>query len=410
MQRNVSQNKELNDSNKKFIIPVHEEVSFKDIVKYLDVQMQDSIKKQLEGIDEEVEKLGKVCDKVYKKSYEEYKNILDKEREDLDNNVKKYISNLKDNLIGLRNRINYDYKGKYREINSKLSKLVEELKVTTKQSVKLQYKKNDLIEDCSFYEKQIDTMRDMNIYLKYKLKLFLGDIEEENNNNNKKIRKDEVNNNIKDETKKDLNKNEMNTDIGDEHNFNKGKDKSSGNINNNDDKKENNEDEKSNEDKLYITATKNLYKSNKNKNAEFDEIGYLNSKLDLEELQLLNYIHHEKRKNAKLSEIYNTLFLKTQNKYFSCLTELIDEQKTINTSKSLEKNNLNDSSFGNNSSILPSILSSSQSLNENKKFYKPENPGPGYISRKENKEIILNFLENIDVKKAIYKLMYGETH
>ena len=48
-------------------------------------------------------------------------------------------------------------------------------------------------------------------------------------------------------------------------------------------------------------------------------------------------LHHEKRKNAKLSEIYNTLFLKTQNKYFSCLTELIDEQKTINTSKSLEK-------------------------------------------------------------------------
>ena len=410
MQRNVSQNKELNDSNKKFIIPVHEEVSFKDIVKYLDVQMQDSIKKQLEGIDEEVEKLGKVCDKVYKKSYEEYKNILDKEREDLDNNVKKYISNLKDNLIGLRNRINYDYKGKYREINSKLSKLVEELKVTTKQSVKLQYKKNDLIEDCTFYEKQIDTMRDMNIYLKYKLKLFLGDIEEDSNNNNKKIQKDEVNNNIKDETKKDLNKNEMNNDIRDEYNINKGKDKSSVNINNNDDKKENNEDEKSNEDKLYITATKNLYKSNKNKNAEFDEIGYLNSKLDLEELQLLNYIHHEKRKNAKLSEIYNTLFLKTQNKYFSCLTELIDEQKTINTSKSLEKNNLNDSSFGNNSSILPSILSSSQSLNENKKFYKPENPGPGYISRKENKEIILNFLENIDVKKAIYKLMYGETH
>ena len=410
MQRNVSQNKELNDSNKKFIIPVHEEVSFKDIVKYLDVQMQDSIKKQLEGIDEEVEKLGKVCDKVYKKSYEEYKNILDKEREDLDNNVKKYISNLKDNLIGLRNRINYDYKGKYREINSKLSKLVEELKVTTKQSVKLQYKKNDLIEDCTFYEKQIDTMRDMNIYLKYKLKLFLGDIEEENNNNNKKVQKDEVNNNIKNETKKDLNKDEMNNDICDENNINKGKDKSSVNINNNDDKKENNEDEKSNEDKLYITATKNLYKSNKNKNAEFDEIGYLNSKLDLELLQLLNYIHHEKRKNAKLSEIYNTLFLKTQNKYFSCLTELIDEQKTINTSKSLEKNNLNDSSFGNNSSILPSILSSSQSLNENKKFYKPENPGPGYISRKENKEIILNFLENIDVKKAIYKLMYGETH
>ena len=410
MQRNVTEQKELKEGNKKFEIPIHEEVSFKDIAKYLDGQMQDSIKKQLEGIDEEVENLGKVCDNIYKKSYEEYKSILDKERKDLDNDVKQYISNLKDNLIGLRNRINYDYKGKYREINSKLSKLVEELKVTTKQSVKLQYKKNDLIEDCSFYEKQIDTMKDMNIYLKYKLKLFLGDIEEENNNNNNKIQKDEVNNNIKDEIKKDLNKGEMNNDIRDEHSINNENDKSPGDLNNNDDKEGNNEDEKSNEDKLYITATKNLYKSNKNKNVEFDEIGYLNSKLDLEELQLLNYIHHEKRKNAKLSEIYNTLFLKTQNKYFTYLTELINEQKTINTSKSLEKNNLNDSSFGNNSSILPSILSSSQSLNENKKFYKPENPGPGYISGKENKEIILNFLENIDVKKAIYRLMYGETH
>ena len=176
-----------NESNKKFEIPIHDDVSFKDIAKYLDVNMQDEIRKQLEGIDEEVEKLGKVCDNLYKKSYEEYKNILDKEREDLDNNVKKYISNLKDNLIDLRYRINFDYKGKYREINSKLNKLIEELKKSTSNSIKLKCKQDELNEDCSFYQKQIDNMKDLNIYLKYKLKLFLGDIQEEENRNQEQI-------------------------------------------------------------------------------------------------------------------------------------------------------------------------------------------------------------------------------
>ena len=285
MKRTNIETKDNEENIQKFVIPVHDEVSFKDIAKYLDIQMQDSIKKQLEGIDEEVEKLGKVCDNLYKQSYKEYKNVLDKEREDLDNNVKKYISNLKDNLIGLRNRINYDYKGKYREVNSKLNKLVDELKVTTKQNVKLQYKKDDLMEDCSFYEKQIDDMKDLNIYLKYKLKLFLGDIQEEEQNEEQIT---EPNNNIANEEKgidknkknnKNTNNNNRNTNI-EKENF---EDENVKEENNSKEIK-NKEDEKGEEDKLYITATKNLYNSNKkrkNKNyVEFDEEEYLNSKLE----------------------------------------------------------------------------------------------------------------------------------
>ena len=116
----------------------------------------------------------------------------------------------------------------------------------------------------------------------------------------------------------------------------------------------------------------------------------------------------------KLSEIYNNLFLRTKNPYFSFLKELIEDQKTINTSKSLEQNNSNESSIMNNRSILPSVYSStismsnSQSLNERKNFYTPENPGPGYMTRKDNKEIMLHFLESLEAKKAIYKLLYGE--
>ena len=405
MQKRITHTDETNESNKKFVIPVHDEVTFKDIAKYLDIQMQDSIKQQLEGIDEEVEKLGKVCDNLYKQSYEEYKNILDKEREDLDKNVKKYISNLKDNLIGLRNRINYDYKGKYREVNSKLNKLVEELKITTKQSVKLQYKKDDLQEDCLFYEKQIEDMKDMNIYLKYKLKLFLGDIKEEENNEGNI---NEVNKSISTENSNRINNNINNNRYADNSNENFKDNK----IEEKNKNYTNKEDEKNEEDKLYITATKNLY-SNKKKRKKFDEVEYLNSKLELEEVQLLNYIHHEKYKNVKLAEIYNNMYLKTKNPYFNNLKELIEEKQTTNTSKSLEKSS-NESIMGNNRSVFSSIYNSTKSmsnsppLNDKKRFYTPENPGPGYITRKENKEIILNFLENLEVKKAIYKLMYGD--
>ncbi len=415
MKKNIPVLKESKEDHNKFVIPIHEEVTFKDIVKYLDVSMQDSIKNQLEGIDEEVEKLGKVCDNLYKQSYKEYKNILDKEREDLDNNVKKYISNLKDNLIGLRNRINFDYKGKYQEVNSKLTKLVENLKVTTKQSIKLQYKQNDLKEDCSFYERQIDDMKDMNIYLKYKLKLFLGDIPEEERN---QIESEEIENGNKiEEDNKNKSKKSNKTNNRYEENSNIKINISNNSINEKN-RIINKEDEKNEEDKLYITATKNLYNSNKKKKKknyiEFDEVEYLNSKLELEEIQLTNYIQHEKYKNIKLSEIYNILFLKTTNPYFINLKELIEEHKTINVSKSIEKNNMGKSNSINNRSILPSIynstmaMSNSPLIKERKNFYTPVNPGPGYVTRKENKEIMLSFLENIETKKAIYKLMYGD--
>ena len=416
----VKMSKTDNESNKKFEIPIHDDVSFKDIAKYLDVNMQDEIRKQLEGIDEEVEKLGKVCDNLYKKSYEEYKNILDKEREDLDNNVKKYISNLKDNLIDLRYRINFDYKGKYREINSKLNKLIEELKKSTSYSIKLKYKQDELNEDCSFYQKQIDNMKDLNIYLKYKLKLFLGDIQEEEENRNQEQNTYMNNNN-------QLNDNRINANNNNNSNNNKYK-QNEGNNNkskvikeniteeinesknsiNDSNKSKSKKDDKNNEDKLYITATKPFNK--KRGDPDFDEEEYLNSKFNLEEAQLINYINHENEKMEKLSNIYNTLFLKTKTPYFNHLKDLIEEQKATNTSKSLERNNYNESNISsNNRSIFSSSISNSGPANERKKFYTAEYPGPGYITRKENKEIILNFLENIETKKAIYQLMYGES-
>ena len=98
--------------------------------------------------------------------------------------------------------------------------------------------------------------------------------------------------------------------------------------------------------------------------------------------------------------------------HFSYLSELIDNYNSINASKTLEKNNNISQNSVNNKSYMQSIhsstLSNSVSMIENKKFYTSENPGHGYIDRKENKEIILNFLESIEAKKVIYKLLYGD--
>ena len=163
-------------------VKIYDDTSFDDaeMSKFLDVQMQEKIKKQLKSIDNQVEEIGQVCDDLYKRSYEEYKNIIDKEREELDSGIKQYISDLKTNLINLKSRINFDYKSKYREINTRLNKLIEEMKKNTNESVKLQFRRDDIKEDCNFYESQIDNMKDMNIYLKYKIKLFLEDIKTNN--------------------------------------------------------------------------------------------------------------------------------------------------------------------------------------------------------------------------------------
>ena len=393
--KRVSQRASILLNSDQNYIPVHDEVQFKDIAKYLDVQMQDNIKKKLDDINDEVENLGKVCDNLYKKSSEEYKTIINKEREDLDNKVKKYIFDLKDNLIGMKNRLNYDYKGKFLEINGKLNKLSEKIDTGTKQCIKLKNEINYLSEDCSFLKQQLEDIKDMNIYLKYKLKLFLGEIQEEPINDKKETNTVQISQeeNIKDNNNIKSNKSE-NKKIETEK------------INKESINKEKEGKKHEYEDKLYLTATKNFNNSSHKKkyikNNEFDEIEYLKSKLNLEEAQLINYIQHEKDKNAKLNQIYTSLQMKNQNPNFSFL-------------KSFENNTSNESNIINNKSGMQSIqsiystsLSNSVSFGERKQFYSPENPGYGFMNRKENKEIILNFLESIEAKKIIYKIMYGD--
>ena len=154
-----------------------------DIDRYVDVQMNEKIKEQLRDIDDQIEVIGKVCDNQYKKSYNMLKNILDKESEKIDTGIKNYISNLREQLVNFKTRLNFDYKGKYTEISKQLNNTVEKLKKNKEEKTNLENKFNVLNEDEQFYQRQLDNLKDMNIYLKYKLKLLLKDYDALNNYN-----------------------------------------------------------------------------------------------------------------------------------------------------------------------------------------------------------------------------------
>ena len=246
----------------------------------------------------------------------------------------------------------------------------------------------------------------MNIYLKYKLKLFLGEIQDETINDKKQENKVQI-------------PNEENNDDNTKSNNTENKQIETEKINKESNNKEKEDNKPAYEDKLYLTATKHFNNSSRKKkyikNNEFDEAEYLKSKLNLEEARLINYIQHEKDKHNKLNQIYTSLYMKNQNPNFAFLKELIDQYNLNNKSKSYENNPSNESNIINNKSgmqsaqsIYSTSLSNSTSIGGKKQFYSPENPGYGYINRKENKEIILNFLESIEAKKIIYKIMYDD--
>ena len=178
---------------------------------------------------------------------------------------------------------------------------------------------NYLSEDCSFLKQQLEDIKDMNIYLKYKLKLFLGEIQEEPINDKKETNTVQIS---QEENIKDINNIKSNKSENKKIETEK--------INKESINKEKEGKKHEYEDKLYLTATKNFNNSSHKKkyikNNEFDEIEYLKSKLNLEEAQLINYIQHEKDKNAKLNQIYTSLQMKNQKNLMMKIKEMIRQK------------------------------------------------------------------------------------
>ena len=394
--------------NKEDLLRKFEQIEFHqdvEIDKYVDVQMNEKIKDQLKEIDDQIEVLGKVCDNQYKKSYNMLKNILDNESSKIDKNIKGYISNLREQLINFKTRLNYDYKGKYKEISKKLETTVQILKKNTIEKKNIENKYNILNEDEDFYQRQLDNIRDMNIYLKYKLKLLIKEYNRLNNfnlgNTQNQIESNENNNNITNDEnnaekkpKKKIIQNSDNFLITGLHEYEgyEESDNSKTNINNNEDEYNYNNQIKENNNINF-----------ENKKFSEEQIEKVNQRFNYITQKLCFDIENEKIEYSNLKEVFDKLYVKTNNIYMNVLKNTHNEQKVNNSSTA---GNNNSSQTNNNQSTLPSIY---QSTSSSKNLSRPnKKPKEGYMTKKKNKELIIKFLEKEEIKKIIYKMLYDD--
>lgn len=309
------------------------------------------------------------------------KSILDKENEKVDNNIKSYISNLRNQLLQFKEKLNFDYKGRYKEVTKQLNELVETLKKNQSLKNNLEKKYEVLNEDCVFYEKQLDNIKDMNTYLKYKLKMTLKNYNKLNNDyinindNNENIEQK----NEEEKKKKIIKKNDDDFLITGLQEYELDE-KSDDNINENNDpkKKENFENKKYTEEQIEKVKKR---------------FNYMAQKLYFD-------IENEKIEYSNLKEVFDKLYIKTNNIYINILKNTHNEQKLNNSSIGTSNNNSNI----NNQSTLPSIyLSTSTSKNNN-----VSKPKEGFMSKKMSKDIVISFLEKEEIKKIIYKMLYDD--
>ena len=371
----------LLSQNKKELLSRFENFEYHDDVdldKKEDLQLNPKIIEQLKDIDDKIEILGKVCDKQYKNSYNMLKSILDKENEKVDNNIKTYISNLRNQLLQFKEKLNFDYKGKYKEVTKQLNEKVEILKKNENIRNKLEKKFEVLNEDCAFYERQLDNIKDMNTYLKYKLKMTIKNYNKFNNDN---ININDDNENIEpineeEKKKKIIKKNDDDFLITglQEYELNEKSDENA-NENNNSNNKENLENKKFT--KEQIDKVKKRF-------------NYMAQKLYFD-------IENEKIEYSNLKEVFDKLYIKTNNIYMNILKNTHNEQKLNSSSGNNSNSNIN------NQSTLPSIYQSTNLSNSSNRKLKE-----GFMSKKTSKEIVINFLEKEEIKKIIYKMLYED--
>ena len=141
-----------------------------------------------------------------------------------------------------------------------------------------------------------------------------------------------------------------------------------------------------------------------NKKFTEEQIEKVNQRFNYIAQKLYFDIENEKIEYSNLKDVFDKLYLKTNNMYMNILKNTHNEEKNNNNSSVVANNNSSQSN--NNQSTLPSIYqSTSSSKNLSRQNQKPKE---GYMTKKKNKEIIIKFLEKEEIKRIIYKMLYDD--
>ena len=138
-------------------------------------------------------------------------------------------------------------------------------------------------------------------------------------------------------------------------------------------------------------------KKGENKKFSDEQIEKVKKRFDFTTQKLYFDIENEKIEFSNLKEVFDKLYIKTNNIYMNILKNTHNEQKMNNSGTNNSNSNIN------NQSTLPSIYQSTNLSNSSNRKLKE-----GFMSKKTSKEIVINFLEKEEIKKIIYKMLYDD--
>ena len=334
----------------------------------IDVELKEKLHSQIDQINNQIETIGLICDKRKRSSFDICKSYILSERKKLNHFLEESLENLKKDVQNYKNKYNIDYSSHLNELKKKVKILDNNYTKDKNYLKKIKEKNRILHEDEFFYDREYENMENLNQYLKLTLK----------NLQNKQIET------IVD--KQTTNKNKRYENLLNEQLIDKTKEKkinisiSSTNILDNQYRENNG---------FYITRT-NIPNTTRYINKKNEIENQLKIKMNFIIEKILNNINKENKKKINLQRHFTSLYSKTNNIYMDIFKNFVNEifeSETIFNEKNQYSNGINSSSIN---SINISKLSTSND---------------GYMNKLKKKEIIINFLENIEVKKLIFHLL-----
>ena len=340
-----------------------------NIDNFVDGEIKEKLNFQINQINNQIENIGVLCDKRRQSSFELCKSYFLSERRKLNNFLEQSLENLKKEVQNYKKKHNIDYSSHLNELKKKVKNLDINYTKDKIYLKKIKEKKQILLEDEFFYEREYENMENLNHYLKLTLKN-LQDKQIESNDK-QTIRK---NNRYETLTNEQLtgrtNEKKMNLSIS-----------SSNNLDNQN--KDNNG--------FYITG-ENIPNTTRIINMRNELENNLKIKMNFITEKILNNINKENKKKINLQRHFTLLYNKTNNIYMDIFKNTVNE--LINKDYETIFNENNQYSNAINSSSINSINISKLSTNND-----------GYMNKLKKKDIIINFLENMEVKKLIFHLL-----